>query len=144
MAAEILEAAGIETGRLDVLVLLEDVTKVDRARLLAEPETELLPKQTVELATLLTRRAGHEPLAYVRGKTEFYGREFIVTPAVLEPRPESEMIIDVLKKLAAKGEISKIADVGAGSGALGITAMSELPEVKVDLLEIDPAAPTWR
>ncbi len=132
--------AGIGTARLDTLVLLEDVTGRDRAWLLAHGEHELSPKEIDKLEKLLARRSKHEPLAYVRTKSEFYGRNFIITSAVLEPRPESETMIDQLKKLPNLSKNAKIADVGAGSGALGITAKLELPETRVELLEIDPKA----
>jgi release factor glutamine methyltransferase len=147
---KLLDAAGIATPRLDALVLLEDVAGKDRAWLLAHPEHELSTAQTAKLKKLLNRRAGHEPLAYIRGWSEFYGREFVLTPAVLQPRPESETMIELLKALPVlnrpAGRASKkrtqlrIADVGAGSGALGITAQLELPNCQVDLLEIDPKA----
>ncbi|HVX24678.1 MAG TPA: HemK/PrmC family methyltransferase [Candidatus Saccharimonadales bacterium] len=139
--------AGIGTAHLDALVLLEDVTGIGRARLLAEPNQEITSDQLATLEKLLKRRVQHEPLAYVRGRTEFYGRNFVVTPAVLEPRPESETMIDLLKSYvipALKREFGQkelhIADVGTGSGALGITAKLELPEVSVELLEIDSKA----
>jgi release factor glutamine methyltransferase len=135
-----LERAGIGTARLDALVLLEDVTGRDRAWLLAHGEHELSPTELAELTKLLSRRAAHEPLAYVRTKSEFYGREFIITPSVLEPRPESETMIDCLKNLPNLPNTTKIADAGAGSGALGITAKLELPGAQVELLEIDPEA----
>jgi len=153
-ARKYLEAADLGTARLDALVLLEDVTGWNRAWLLAHPEAELSAAQAAELEKLLKRRAGHQPLAYIRGKTEFYGREYVLTPAVLQPRPESETMIDLLKALpvfnqpatastakAPKNHTQvRIADVGAGSGALGITAYLELPNVEVKLLEIDPKA----
>ena len=149
-----LEAAGIGTARLDTLVLLEDTTGRDRGWLLANPEHKLTTAEQAKLTKLLNQRAKHTPLAYVRGMTEFYGRNFVITPAVLEPRPESETMIDLLGQLVATGKLSsengqnsqktlKIADVGAGSGALGITAQLEFPEDQkptVDLLEIDPEA----
>jgi release factor glutamine methyltransferase len=151
---ESLQAAGIGTARLDALVLLEDVTGRDRSWLLAYSESELSATQTAKLEKLLKRRTRHEPLAYLRGQTEFYGREFVLTSAVLEPRPESETMIEQLKALpvfgpvipnsgaypAKRGQVIRIADVGTGSGALGITARLELPKTEVDLLEIDPAA----
>jgi len=146
-AVQALEQAGIGTARLDALVLLEDVLAIDRARLLAEPEREITPEQAEKLTKLLSRRAAHEPLAYIRGHTEFYGRNFVITPAVLEPRPESETMIDLLKKLSGDGKIQPrngqkllIGDVGTGSGALGITAQLELPDTSVELLELDSAA----
>ena len=151
-AGKQLKAAGISTARLDALVLLEDVAGIGRARLLAEPDMELSTAQTAKLKKLLKRRAQHEPLAYIRGRTEFYGREFVITPAVLEPRPESETMIDVFKVLAKDGLLDqkepgnelplRIADVGTGSGALGITAALEASNISVDLLDIDPKALT--
>jgi release factor glutamine methyltransferase len=140
MAETELNNAGIGTARLDSLVLLEDVTGVGRARLLAEPGMEIGPGQLAQLKKLLSRRAWHEPLAYVRGKTEFYGREFVVTPAVLEPRPESETMIDLLKTLPDMPSRAYVLDVGTGSGALGITAKIELPDASVGLLDIDDHA----
>lgn len=146
--------AGVSTARLDALVLAEDVSGKDRSWLLANPELELSSAQVAKIEKLLACRARHEPLAYVRGKTEFYGRTFILTSAVLEPRPESETMIDILLKICAADPLFKdaldapvsttksisIADVGAGSGALGITASLEVPNSHVQLLEIDEEA----
>lgn len=121
--------AGIDTARLDALVLLENATGIDRAQLLAHPETTLTPIALEQLADQLERRLQHEPLAYILGRAEFYGRSFAVTPDVLVPRPESETIIDVLKQqLPLAGHTpanTKIADIGTGSGALAITAALE-------------------
>ncbi len=133
-----LTSGGVGTARLDALVLLEDALHTDRAQLLAHPETTLTNEQQKLLAEQLARRAEHEPLAYIRGKTEFYGRDFFVTPAVLEPRPESETMIDLLKKLPAKAR-KTVVDVGTGSGALAITAATELGTVQVIATDIDPA-----
>jgi release factor glutamine methyltransferase len=139
-AEQELVQAGISTARLDALVLLEDVTGIDRAKLLAEPDQPISPAQEAKLKKLLALRLRHVPLAYVRGWTEFYGRKFVITPAVLEPRPESETMIDLLKSLADLPAEPCIADVGTGSGALGITAKLELPKARVELLEIDEKA----
>jgi release factor glutamine methyltransferase len=132
--------AGIETARLDALILLEDTQKVDRAILLAEPTLKINAKNEALLKKLLRQRAIHKPLAYVRGKVEFYGREFVVRPGVLVPRPESEAMIDCLKQLDKLPVQPKIADIGAGSGALGITAALEVAESRLELLEIDSKA----
>lgn len=141
-ATKRLSAAGIATARLDCLVLLEDVLNTNRTQILAYPEKEINDEQIMYLWELTSRREKHEPLAYIRGKTEFYGREFIVDKHVLEPRPESETMIDLLKAAAATNLFThpRIADVGSGSGALGITAKLELPNARVDLIEIDQAA----
>jgi release factor glutamine methyltransferase len=145
-----LEEAGIGTARLDALVLLEDVSDKDRAWLLAHPEFELSAEQSDKLKNLLNVRVKHIPLAYVRGKTEFYGRTFLINNSVLEPRPESEAMIDLLKKADLDSLLGKkagpktaglhLADVGTGSGALGITAKLELPELEVELIDVDPGA----
>jgi release factor glutamine methyltransferase len=135
-----LEQAGIGTARLDSLVLIEDVTGRDRAWLLANPEVEISARNEAELKKLLKLRASHLPLAYVRGKTEFYGCEFLITHDVLEPRPESETMIEELLKLPDLGTQPYIADVGTGSGALGITAKLEIPDARVDLIDVDSKA----
>jgi release factor glutamine methyltransferase len=134
-----LEASGIPTARLDVLVLLEDVLDTNRTRLLAEPKLELSDEHLAILRPLLSRRAQHIPLAYLRHKTEFYGREYYIDERVLEPRPESETMISLLLKLRLPASVN-IADIGSGSGALGITAALELPHAKVTLIELDQSA----
>jgi release factor glutamine methyltransferase len=132
-----LQAAGVGTARLDALVLLENATGKDRGWLLAHPESELEDKILRQLQQQVERRSRHEPLAYIRGKTEFYGREFIVSNAVLEPRPESETMIDLLKSLTLPDNAT-IIDIGTGSGALAITAKLELPDTTVTAADIDP------
>lgn len=134
-----LQQAGVETARLDCLVLLEDQLNKNRTHILAHPEEKINVEQLKCLLMAINRRAKHEPLAYIRGKTEFYGREFIINEHVLEPRPESETMIDLLKA-SPLPSVARIADVGAGSGALGITASLELPATCVDLIEIDKHA----
>ena len=133
-----LEQAGIGTARLDSLVLLEDATGRDRAYLLAHAEAVLQGATLKKLEGLVKRRMRHEPLAFIRGKTEFYGREFIINKDVLEPRPESETMIGLLLELSAKSKGLRIVDVGTGSGALAITAKLELPKNEVIATDIDP------
>lgn len=91
-----LEDAGIATARLDCLVLLEDATGKDRGWLLAHPEFELPLALMTILDARVYRRTQHVPLAYIRGRAEFYGREFIVNEYTLVPRPETETMIEVL------------------------------------------------
>ncbi|CAN5131461.1 peptide chain release factor N(5)-glutamine methyltransferase [soil metagenome] len=130
-----LKAAKISTARLDSLVLLEDQLRLDRAYLLAHDDAELSPENQAALASQLSRRESHEPLAYIRGFSEFYGRNFVVNKHVLEPRPESETIITLLKQLSPNAKL--IADIGTGSGALAITAKLELPHAEVSAIDID-------
>jgi release factor glutamine methyltransferase len=134
-----LRAAGVKTARLDVLILLEDVLAIDRAHLLAHPEITIPAGKISLLNTKITQRTQHTPLAYIRGKTDFYGREFAVNRHTLVPRPESEAMIDLLKALPLPGP-ARIADIGTGTGCLGITAALELTNAKVELYDADPQA----
>lgn len=131
-----LRTAGVGSARLDCLILLEDALRKDRAWLLAHQDMELSTAQAKFLDKKVERRTKHEPLAYIRGLSEFYGRRFKINRHVLEPRPESETMIDLLLKLPL-APAPAIADVGTGSGALGITAKLEIPEAEVDLYDID-------
>ncbi len=133
-AKERLNVAAVGTSELDALVLLEDVLNKDRAHLLAHPETKLTSAQKTKLDAFIARRVKHEPLAYIRGKTEFYGRVFNVDERVLVPRPESETMIDLLKNLHP--EI--VVDVGTGSGALAVIAKHLFPSKQVIALDNDP------
>jgi release factor glutamine methyltransferase len=135
-AKQRLEAAGIGSARLDVLILLEDELERDRAQLLAHPELEISQTKLKKLDAKLKRREKHQPLAYIRGFSEFYGRKFYVNRHVLEPRPESETMIELFTKLPLSGKTA-VADVGTGSGALGITAALEKHLTEVDLYDID-------
>jgi release factor glutamine methyltransferase len=138
-AASRLNKAGIGSARLDSLILLEDVLDKERSWVLAHQEQELSKTKTKRLDSKLKKREKHLPLAYVRGHTEFYGRKFLVNRHTLEPRPESETMIELLLKLPISTKV-KIADVGTGSGALGITAALELNNPNVDLYDIDASA----
>ena len=130
-----LKTVGISSGRLDTLILLEDMLHKDRSWLLAHPEIKLSESQTRCLERKLERRARHVPLAYIRGHSEFYGRSFKVNRHVLEPRPESETMIELLKTLKMPKQ-PKIADIGTGNGAIGITAALEIHGSIVDLYDI--------
>jgi release factor glutamine methyltransferase len=140
---ERLKVADIETARLDSMVLLEDTTGKDRAWLLAHPEFVLSPQALNKLEECVKRRLAHEPLAYIRGKCEFYGREFIVNSHSLQPRSETETMIDILKPFVRDkirnniGKKLQIIDIGTGSGALAVTAKLEIPESTVFATDID-------
>lgn len=135
-----LETAGITTARLDSLVLLSDELGQDKAWLLSHPEYELQGSEIKNLNKKIVQRAIHTPLAYLRGKAEFYGREFAVNTHTLVPRPETETMIELLKPLI-KGTKKPpvLVDVGTGSGAIAVTAKLEFPAAQVLATDIDPA-----
>jgi release factor glutamine methyltransferase len=135
-----LEAAGIEEASLEGEVLLRHVLKVSRAGLFAGLEILMTPAQEKKLAGLLERRLRGELSAYITGVREFYGLEFRVTPSVLIPRPESELLVDKAISLARSGEIATIADIGTGSGAIAVCLAVNLPGVDVYAVDISAAA----
>lgn len=128
--------AGVDSPRRDCMVLLEDLLEKDRSWLNAHAEYKLTKQQVEQLNSWIDRRAAREPLAYIRGKAWFYGRFFTVNKNVLVPRPESENFITILKDL----ELSRLVDIGTGSGCLIITAKLELPDLKTLGSDIDENA----
>lgn len=144
-ASAFLTTKRVQTARLDALLLLEDVAQLPRTTILAEPTTLLHDAQVAILQKLLIRRAAHEPMAYIRGRSEFYGRSYKIDSNVLVPRPESEAIISLLLSLQSSPNMPEqptIADIGCGSGALGLTAKLELKKCHVLLTDISPEALT--
>lgn len=134
-----LHEAGIETARLDCLVLMEDTLRTNRASLLAHSDMVLSAEQRTSLDKLVARRERHTPLAYIRGKAEFYGRTFTVSPAVLVPRPETEAIIALLTGLPLQHP-PVVADIGTGSGCLAITSALERAASSVYAYDVSEAA----
>lgn len=123
-------------SRLDAELILANSLGKDRVFLHAHPEYELSEAEEKKADSALQRRKNHEPLAYILGYKEFYGRKFAVTPDVLIPRPETEAIINLVKELKPE----KILDVGTGSGCIAITLKLELPESDVFAVDISPKA----
>jgi release factor glutamine methyltransferase len=138
-----LTKSGIESARLDCLLLLEDQLEKPREWILAHDDTEIHSSDLLPLNTKLAQRTKRTPLAYIRNQQEFYGRPFYVDKNVLIPRPESESIITLLNKIAInqpKGQSFWLIDVGTGSGILAITAKLELPELHIVATDVSDVA----
>jgi release factor glutamine methyltransferase len=118
-----LAEAGISSARLDVELLLAHAVNKDRTWLAAHHDDELSLIELDMADDFLARREAREPIAYITGYKEFYGRNFTVTPDVLIPRPETESLIELAKNNRLSGTIL---DVGTGSGCLGLTLALEL------------------
>lgn len=116
-------------GRESVL-LLRAVLDTDEARLRASPEAEVTAADRRRFEDLVRRRAAGEPVAYLLGEREFFGRDFAVDPRVLIPRPESEHLIE-LAMAAGLPRGARILDLGTGSGCLAVTLAGELPGARV-------------
>lgn len=143
-----LKTAGIPSPKLDAEIILCHTLRCSRTHLLAHDD-ELLTLRQLEIADArLQLRLDRTPVAYIIGHKEFYGRSFTVSPATLIPRPESEMIITLLKELFMQttlpvhDSVTRLIDVGTGSGCLGITAKLEIPELDVTLADISRHALT--
>ena len=144
-AKHLFSEAEIPSSHLDAEVLLAYVLGVDRSWLVAHGDEELGSEQVKKFESFVARRLNREPIAYITGRKEFYGREFSVTPDVLIPRPETEDLVELtMTRLRSQvsGLRSRILDVGCGSGCVGITLKCELPELDVTLADISPAALT--
>ncbi|MBP8974108.1 MAG: peptide chain release factor N(5)-glutamine methyltransferase [Anaerolineae bacterium] len=126
---------------LDAPLLLAHVLGCERAALLAHPDRPLTPAQSVALRALVARRADGVPLAYLTGERAFYDLTLIVTPDVLIPRPETEHLVErALAWARTRGKPPRIADVGAGSGAIAVTLARHLPAAQVWALDVSRAA----
>ena len=132
--------AGVDSPGLDAQLILAMVLGCDRAHLHAYPERVVSHEAIAKMEALARRRAGREPMAYIMGEREFWSMSFSVSPDVLIPRPESELLVErAVALLRQKGE-SRILDTGCGSGAVGLAVASELTEARVTLLDLCPKA----
>jgi len=126
-------AAGMGSGPtpdLDAELLLIHVTGASRARLRSHPETLSSETAVQRYAALLERRATGEPLAYILGKKDFWSLQLTVTPAVLVPRPETELLVE--RALALRPQQNgEVVDLGTGSGAIALSLASERPNWQV-------------
>ena len=128
------------TGRLDSEVLLEHVLAVSRAHLYANPEAEISTRQQDEFLQLLERRVQGEPIAYLVGHREFWSLQLKVTPDVLIPRTETELLVETALERIPLDSKLRIADLGTGSGALALAIASERPYCEVHASDISSAA----
>jgi release factor glutamine methyltransferase len=128
---EALKAATERIGAVDARVLLVHLTGRSSAEIAAHPEVQLRKQQDSAFEELVARRAAGEPVAYLTGNREFYGRAFKVSPAVLIPRPETELLVDCALERIPRDATARILDVGTGSGCVAIAIASERSRSKV-------------
>ena len=124
---------------LDAQVLLCHVLARPRSYLFTWPERELEAHQQQSFLALLARRERGEPVAHLTGEREFFGRNFSVTPDTLIPRPDTETLVELALKLGPAGP-ARVADLGTGTGAIGVTLALERPQWQVTLTDLSAAA----
>ncbi len=129
-----------DTASLDTQVLMAEVLGLDRAYLLAHPEQALAPEQAETFERYVGRLAAGEPLPYILGRRTFYDREFVVTPAVLIPRPETELLLEEALAYVGQHPTSTVVDVGTGSGVLAVTLAALCPQTQAYATDISPDA----
>jgi release factor glutamine methyltransferase len=131
-----LEAADVGSARMNAEVLLMFVLGVNRAYLYAHPERELNQEEETRYDEVLAPRATGMPSQYVTGHQEFWGLDFVVSPAVLIPRPETEHLVETVLELARGTSRPKIVDVGTGSGCIALALAHELKHAEVYAADI--------
>lgn len=133
-------ANSIEDAGLVAEVILMRTLGFSRAGLYLDAELSLSPRQERDIELLAGKIISGEPLAYVVGSREFYGRDLQVDSSVLIPRPETETLVEAAVSLARRHRITTIADIGTGSGAVAVTLALELPDVLVYATDISSSA----
>lgn len=136
-----LRKRGIDSARVDAELIVAHALGVDRLRIVLSADRELTPEELDTIKALVKRRRAYEPVAYLRGHREFYGRPFRVDPRVLIPRPDTETLVDVaLVRLRGRDFGARVLDLCTGSGCVAITLKLERPTIGVDATDLSPDA----
>lgn len=139
-STDYLNKKGIESPRMNAELLLADILKCKRLELYLMYDRPLTEKELTEYREYLKRRSTFEPAQYIIGTVEFYGLEFKVSPAVLIPRPETEILVEAVINSVNKEDELRIMDIGSGSGNISIAIAVNLPNAFVTGIEISESA----
>jgi len=135
-----LQKAEISEPRMEAVSLLMHALNVDRAFVIAHPEHELRETDALRFREFVRRRASREPLQYITGFQEFFNLRFEVTPGVLIPRPETELIVEAALDLMRSSDAPLIADVGTGSGCIAISLLHEMTSAHAIGIDVSSSA----
>ena len=139
-AARELEYAGVPEARREAGSLLSFILSKDRTFLISHADDEVDEDSLRRFQEFVGRRATGEPLQYITGVQDFYGREFRVTPDVLIPRPETELLVEAALQIVTDGGAPFICDVGTGSGCIAVTMLCEIVYARAVAIDKSPAA----
>jgi release factor glutamine methyltransferase len=140
-AAKRLAAVGVEPARREARLLLAQALGLEPGRVFTHPESPLDPAQAQSAEALLERRLSGEPLSRIRGEREFWSLAFKLSPQTLDPRPDSEILVEaLLAALPDKAARLSLLDFGTGSGCLLLALLSELPAAQGLGVDISPEA----
>lgn len=137
-----LKWARTQVDAVDAKILLREAACVSAATLIGFPERFLAPEAAQRFVSWIERRVQGEPVAYLLGSREFYGRDFHVTPATLIPRPETELLVELALEHLRDKPHARILDLGTGTGAIAVTLALELPEAEVTAVDFSADALT--
>lgn len=129
-----------DNADLEARWLVSGILKVPETAIYSDSSRQLEQSEIMLISKALEERMGGKPLAYILGQKDFYGRTFEVTEATLIPRPETELIVDLVAKVANKSQPLMICDMGTGSGCLGLSLLAELPKSNLVTIDISPLA----
>lgn len=140
LARQRLRAAGIESAALDARLLLQAATGFSAEDIVLHPDGALLPTAIARFDAMMEQRLAHQPISRILGAREFYGRSFALSPVVLDPRPDTECVVDLaLDVMEGRGECLFL-DIGTGSGAIAVTLAAERPQWKGVALDVSQEA----
>ena len=139
-ATKILNNTGVPEARREAGSLLSFILDKDRTFLLSHADDQLGEDSFVRFQESVERRAGGEPLQYITGIQDFFGREFCVTPDVLIPRPETELLIEAALEVAGNNSTPLVCDVGTGSGCIAVTLLCEISGARAVAVDKSAAA----
>ncbi|WP_281018181.1 peptide chain release factor N(5)-glutamine methyltransferase [Minwuia sp. IMCC3077] len=139
-ASRQLRQADLPSPRLDARVLLGNAMQCDPASLLPGSTRPVAPAQVARFDALIDGRLERRPVSHLTGRREFYGRAFMVTPDVLDPRPDSECVVELALRHLASDEPTRILDLGTGTGCLLLTLLAERPQAQGLGIDISAAA----
>lgn len=138
LSTQHLTARGVASPRLDAELVVAEGLGLGRLDLYTGPERPVTPAERDAVRALLARRARHEPMAYILGRKGFRRLELAVTPDVLVPRPETELVVEWVVAHAPPG--ARVLDWGTGSGAIALALADERPDLAVTAVDVSEAA----